>query len=283
MSTPGRGMKKDAPSVPRGWSRRGSARASSQPQSQASQSRSQQGTSSPFVEPQITSSWAQQVQAENTPPPLQRTDDKTKKDKEGKKLEAEISSAIANLSVEKKKPDEEEMDTSDVVVVQEKNRVRAIKIPDKETTPARPSDFEAVARIVHILQTLLELVEHTTQSFHNLAVILVRRQPLDIRRLDDKSHGPVPADIYGGQTSPGTGPRSRAPSSSADNAATSEIHRGSETATTYYMARGNTHIPSSKLLCPPRLDDSPPPLRDPATSPQDWAKGDTEEIVQAAT
>ncbi|KAK6010048.1 hypothetical protein OSTOST_24962, partial [Ostertagia ostertagi] len=37
-------------------------------------------------------------------------------------------------------------------------------------------------QIEKLLQlTLLEIVQHTTQSFHNLAVILVRRQPLEIR------------------------------------------------------------------------------------------------------
>ncbi|KAK6017058.1 zinc knuckle [Ostertagia ostertagi] len=62
-----------------------------------------------------------------------------------------------------------------------RDRIRNITVPDRETTPARPSDFELVSRIVHLLQTLLEIVQHTTQSFHNLAVILVRRQPLEIR------------------------------------------------------------------------------------------------------
>ncbi|KAK6030398.1 hypothetical protein OSTOST_03482 [Ostertagia ostertagi] len=62
-----------------------------------------------------------------------------------------------------------------------RDRVRNIQIPDKESTPTRPSDYEAVAKIVHTLQTLLELVQQTTKSFHNLAVILVRRLPMDFR------------------------------------------------------------------------------------------------------
>ncbi|KAK6019316.1 hypothetical protein OSTOST_15051 [Ostertagia ostertagi] len=341
MSSPGGSLKKDAPSAPRGWSRRRGARgrftfstlnsrqstpqstrvspvqprgtASSRPQSSSPQGQRGARGSSPFKDPLLNTSWAQQVQAEAA----RLTAEASKKEKkEQKKQESESSSGVEKQSVEKekKKPQEEEMDTSEVVqegsalqhdvnpsdwepstantgetnkpttqleitcdqmatagasmmkkkeekekalqrkkermeavvhfleeysrrrplytepggplrvnpaptslmkkpnvtphstinvepyTVEEltahqfrtvfdyittnnilRDRIRGIRIPDRETTPARPSDYKAVARIVHVLQTLLEIVQHTTQSFHNLAVILVRHQPFEIR------------------------------------------------------------------------------------------------------
>ncbi|KAL6726140.1 hypothetical protein Aduo_008142 [Ancylostoma duodenale] len=62
-----------------------------------------------------------------------------------------------------------------------REQVRALVIPPKESTPTRPREYHDVARIVFLLQTLQQLGENMTKSFHDLAVLLVRNQPLEFR------------------------------------------------------------------------------------------------------
>ncbi|KAK6019833.1 hypothetical protein OSTOST_14523, partial [Ostertagia ostertagi] len=210
----------------------------------------------PYKTRSNTGSWAQEVQAETTPPPSQPAVDTAAKDKkEQKRLEADISTAIENLSVEKKKTTEEAMDTSEVV---QERRSLVHDVNPSDWEPARASDapagplevtwdtmeydrrkpwatyphgplrvnpaptslmkkpdvepytveeltarqfrtvfdyittnnilrdrvraslFQTKRRHQRVPQTT-KIVQHTTQSFHNLAVILVRRQPLEIR------------------------------------------------------------------------------------------------------
>ncbi|KAK6046045.1 hypothetical protein COOONC_16450 [Cooperia oncophora] len=64
-----------------------------------------------------------------------------------------------------------------------RDQVRGLVVPAPETTPARPADFEEVAKIVHLLKNLLNIVQNATSSFHDLAILLVGRQPSDIRRV----------------------------------------------------------------------------------------------------
>ncbi|PIO74753.1 zinc knuckle [Teladorsagia circumcincta] len=86
-------------------------RGSSRPAAQSEQTQPP-SSSSPFVEPQVTSSWADQMSSESS----QATPKSKKKD--GHETEVELSTAIATLSVEKNpegaKEAEEEMDTSEV-------------------------------------------------------------------------------------------------------------------------------------------------------------------------
>lgn len=60
-------------------------------------------------------------------------------------------------------------------------QVDALQVPARETTPARQEDYDTAARIVFLLQKLQNLASSTVRSFHNLAVFLGRRYPLQFR------------------------------------------------------------------------------------------------------
>ncbi|KAK6025557.1 zinc knuckle, partial [Ostertagia ostertagi] len=148
-----------------------------------------------------------------------------------------------------------------------RDRIRGIRIPDRETTPARPSDYEGI----HVLQTLLEIVQHTTQSFHNLAVILVRHQPLEIRYthlmgwIHELTHSITSITVNRDQLQEIMLPRLFQWSQDLDYfRATLQLFGITE--------ETFTEIPSS-LCAPPRLDNSPTLARGPVTTPQERAQG----------
>ncbi|VDP10401.1 unnamed protein product [Heligmosomoides polygyrus] len=60
-------------------------------------------------------------------------------------------------------------------------QIEALEVPPRKVTPARSEDYERAAQIVHLIKTLQRLAAATTSSFHNLATMLGRSNPLQFR------------------------------------------------------------------------------------------------------
>lgn len=62
-----------------------------------------------------------------------------------------------------------------------RDQITSLRIPPRETTPARDEDYVAAAHIVELLQTTQKLGAATIQTFHNVATLLARHHPLKFR------------------------------------------------------------------------------------------------------